>query len=333
MGMQTSIRIIGSGATVPATAVSREALDAKLGLLPGTLSAYGAARQRYVTTDETAAGLAAQACEQALAASGLAWKDVDCLVAANATMDQGLPYNAALVHAQLGLQNHPIASFDVGASCLSFLAGLDIVSHLLHNGRYKTVMLVSADIATFGLNWKELRECGNFGDGAAAVVLRKSAPDEASCIRTSDFRTLSQGVHYCEIPAGGSRFHPERIAQPFEPLTKFSMDGKAVFKLVAGVMEGFIDDLLAASERTLQDIAAVVPHQASRLAIDHLSRRLDLPAHKVVDVFDEFANQVGASLPSALHRAIGSGRVRRGDDVLLIGSGAGVSLGGMVLTY
>lgn len=330
---QTSIRIIGSGAALPATAVTREALDAKLGLLPGTLSAYGAARQRYVTTDETAAGLAARACEQALAASGLNWKDIDCLVAANATMDQGLPYNASLIHAELGLQRHPIASFDVGASCLSFLAGLDIVSHLLQNGRYKTVMLVSADIATFGLNWKELRECGNFGDGAAAVVLRKSTSDESSCIRTSNFQTLSKGVHYCEIPAGGSRFHPERIRQPFEPLTKFSMDGKAVFRLVAGVMESFIDDLLRASERTRHEIAAVVPHQASRLAIDHLRRRLDVPMDKVVDVFDEFANQVGASLPSALHRAISSGRIQRGDDILLVGSGAGVSLGGMVLTY
>ncbi len=331
--MRTSIRIIGSGAALPATVVTREALDTRLGLLAGTLADHGAARRRYMATDETAAGLAARACEQALAASGLDWKDVDLLVAANATMDQGLPYNAALLHAELGLQRYPIASFDVGASCLSFLAGLDIVSHLLHNGRYKTVMLASADIATFGLNWKELRECGNFGDGAAAVVLRRSTPDEASCIRTSDFQTLSQGVHYCEIPAGGSRFHPERIDVPFEPLTKFSMDGKAVFKLVAGVMESFIADVLAASERTLQDIAAVVPHQASRLAIDHLRRRLDLPMDKVVDVFDEFANQVGASLPSALHRAISAGWIRRGDDVLLIGSGAGVSLGGMVLTY
>jgi 3-oxoacyl-[acyl-carrier-protein] synthase-3 len=333
MGLRTSIRILGSGASLPATAVTREALDARLGLLPGTLADYGAARQRYLATDETAAGLAARACEQALAASGLAWQDIDCLVAANATMDQGLPYNASLIHAELGLQRHPIASFDVGASCLSFLNALDIVGHLLHNGRYRNVMLVSADIATFGLNWKELRECGNFGDGAAAVVLRRSAPGEASCIRTSSFRTLSQGVHFCEIPAGGSRFHPERIRQPFEPLTKFSMDGKAVFKLVAGAMEGFIADVLEASERTLADIAAVVPHQASRLAIDHLRRRLDVPQDKVVDVFDEFANQVGASLPSALHRAIASARIRRGDDVLLIGSGAGVSLGGMVLTY
>lgn len=331
--MRTNIRIIGTGAALPAEVVTREALDARLGLLPGTLSSYGAARRRHLSTTETAAGLAARACEQALAASGLQWQDVDLLVAANATMDQGLPYNAALVHAELGLRDHPIASFDIGASCLSFLSGLDVVSHLLHNGRYRNVMLVSADIATFGLNWKELRECGNFGDGAAAAVLRASAPGESSCIRASSFRTLSQGVHYCEIPAGGSRFAPARVTQPFDPLTKFSMDGKAVFRLVAGVMEGFIGELLTASDRTLDDMAAVVPHQASRLAIDHLRSRLRVPEAKVVDVFDELANQVGASLPSALHRAVSTNRIARGDDVLLIGSGAGVSLGGMVLTY
>jgi len=333
MGILPGIRIIGSGTALPGMALTREALDARLGLAPGTLAAHGAAWQRYVSTDETAAGLAARACGQALAVSGLDWADIDCLVAASATMDQCLPYNAALIHAELGLQSHPIASFDVGASCLSFLAGLDMVSHLLHNGRYQTVMLVSADIATFGLNWKELRECGNFGDGAAAVVLRKSRAGESSCIRASRFQTLSKGVHYCEIPGGGSRFHPERIDQPFGPLSKFSMDGKAVFKLVSGVMESFIAELLAASERTVLDMAAVVPHQASRLAIDHLRRRLELPFDKVVDIFDQFANQVGASLPSALHHAIGSGRIQRGEDVLLIGTGAGVGLGGMVLTY
>ncbi|MER9117111.1 hypothetical protein NKH93_10840 [Mesorhizobium sp. M0954] len=332
--MRTSVRIIGTGAAVPAEGVTREALDKRLGLPPGTLAANGAARFRYLSTNETAAGLAASACEQALVASGLRWQDIDLLVAANATMDQSLPYNAALVHAELGLRDHPIASFDIGASCMSFLSGLDVVGHLLHNDRYRTVVLVSADIATFGLNWKRLHECGNFGDGAAAAVLRRSAPDEASCILASGFRTFSQGVRYCEVPAGGTRFHPERVDQAsYSSLAKFSMDGKAVFRLVAGVMEGFVSDLLRDSERTLNDIAAVVPHQASRLAMDHLRSRLRVPEEKVLDVFDEFANQVGASLPTALHRAISSNRVQRGDDMLLIGSGAGVTLGGIVLTY
>lgn len=331
--MRTRIRIVGTGAALPAQRVTREALDDRLGLQPGTLASKGAAKCRYLSTTETAAGLAAKACEQALAASGLLWRDIDLLVAANATMDQSLPYNAALVHAELGLRDYPMASFDIGASCLSFLSGLDVVSHLLHNGRYRTMMLVSADIATFGLNWKELRECGNFGDGAAAAVLTQSDPGESSCIRASSFRTLSQGVRYCEVPAGGTRFHPERIDQQFGPLAKFSMDGKAVFRLVAGVMESFLGDLLQAAERSLDDIAVVVPHQASRLAIDHLRSRLRVPEDRVLDVFDEFGNQVGASLPTALHRAISTGRVRRGDDILLVGSGAGVSLGGMVLTY
>lgn len=331
--MQPHLRIIGSGAAVPSVVATSDGLDAQLGLRPGTLAAHGAARQRFMSKEETAAGLAAKACEQALAASGLRWEDINCLVAANATMDQSLPYNAALVHAELGLDRHAIASFDVGASCLSFLAGLDVASYLLDSGRYETMVLVSADIATFGLNWHDLRECGNFGDGAAAVVLRKSANGERSRVKAVKFRTYSRGVRLCEIPAGGSRFHPERVDGPFAPLAKFSMNGKALFKLVAGVMEGFIGELLHAADMTLEQVSLVVPHQASRLALDHLMRRLDLPAEKVIDIFDECANQVGASLPTALHRAISTGCIKRGDDVMLIGSGAGVSLGGMVLTY
>ncbi|MDR3410053.1 MAG: 3-oxoacyl-[acyl-carrier-protein] synthase III C-terminal domain-containing protein [Formivibrio sp.] len=331
--MQPRIRIIGSGMSQPDTIMTSDEMDARLGLKVGTISGISGVQQRHVSIHETAASLAADACRKALASSGLDWENIDCLVSTGATMDQALPYNAALIHAELGLNRQRTTTFDVGASCMSFLTGLDVMSHLVENGRYQNVMLVSADIATFGLNWKELRECGNFGDGAAAVVIRKSLPGEVSLIKASRSHTLSKGVRYCEIPGGGTRFHPERINTPFAPLAKFSMDGKAVFKLVSGELPTFTADLLQQAGVTLAHISTVIPHQASRLALSHMAKRLEIPASKLVDIFARFGNQVGASLPTALHHAISSGQLQRGDDALLIGTGAGVTIGGMVLTY
>ncbi len=328
-----NIRITGTGMALPATEVGADELDRRLGLRSGHSFRQTGVRRRYLSTTETAAQLAARACTAALEDAGLDWSDIDCLVGTSATMDQALPYNAALIHAELGLASRRTTTFDIGASCMSFLTGLDTMSYLADCGRYRNVMLVSADIATFGLDWTRLKECGLFGDGAAAVVFRKTAPGEDSRILASRTVTLSDGAQLCKIPAGGSRFHPRRMASPIDPLTVFSMDGKSVFKLVAAEMADFTAALLRDSGLAMRDIAMVVPHQASQLALDHLAKRLDVPEGRLVDIFSQYGNQVGASLPTALHLGLRSGRVRRGDPILLIGTGAGLTMGGMVLTY
>lgn len=318
---------------LPANQISSDELDRQLGLQPGSTLKQTGVRRRFLSTTETAAQLAASACNAALDDAGLQWSDIDCLVATSATMDQALPYNAALIHAELGLTAQRTSTFDIGASCMSFLTGLDTMSYLVECGRYRNVMLVSADIATFGLDWTRLKECGIFGDGAAAVVIRKSTAAESSRVLSSNTVTLSAGAQHCKIPAGGSRFHPRRLSSPIEPLAFFQMDGKSVFKLVAAEMAEFTADLLAAANMEMQQIALVVPHQASQLALNHLAKRLKVPDGRLVDIFTNYGNQVGASLPTALHISLSAGRVQRGDALLLIGTGAGLTMGGMVLTY
>jgi 3-oxoacyl-[acyl-carrier-protein] synthase-3 len=328
-----NIRIIGTGMALPRQQLDSDQLDQKLGLRAGSTLKQTGVRRRFLSTTETAAQLAAQACGAALQDAGLQWSDIDCLVATSATMDQGLPYNAALIHAELGLTEQRTSTFDIGASCMSFLTGLDTMSYLVDAGRYQYVMLVSADIATFGLDWSRLKECGIFGDGAAAVVIRKSRAGESSRILGARTETFSAGANHCQIPAGGSRFHPRRLSGPIEPLSIFHMEGKSVFKLVATELPAFVANLLKAAGLRMQDLALVVPHQASQLALDHLSKRLALSSAQLVDIFKDFGNQVGASLPTALHLALSGGRAQRGDPLLLIGTGAGLTMGGLVLTY
>lgn len=328
-----NIRLVGTGMALPAQQMDSAALDARLGLAPGTTFAQTGVARRFLSTHETAAQLAAGAAEMALRDAGLAWDDIDCIVATSATMDQALPYNAALLHAELGLSQRRTATFDINASCLSFLTGLDVMSYLVQAGRYRHVMLVAADIATFGLDWSRLKECGIFGDGAAAAVIRQAGPGESGAIHSAAMATLSDGVDHCRIPAGGSRYHPRRVATAIEPLSLFHMEGKSVFRLAAAELPGFAARLLADAGSGMQALAAVVPHQASQLALDHLARRLAVPDGRLVDIFAQHGNQVGASLPTALHLALSEGRIRRGERFMLIGTGAGLTMGGMVLTY
>ena len=326
------VRICGTGAAVPRRVVTSAALDERLGLEAGTVYRKSGVLQRHQAVDETAADLAAHACTNALAEAGLDWSDIDCLVATSATMDQALPFNAALILARLGWPC-TIPTFDVGASCMSFLVGFDLLASVVAGGRYRHVLLVSSDIATFALDWDVLGESAIFGDGAAAAIIRRSEPGEPSCIVASRTATFPEGVRHCHIEAGGSRFHPRRIVGGIDRQSLFRMDGARLFRLMSREIPPFVDGVVRDAGMTLSDIDAVVPHQASRLAIDHLVQRLSIDPARVSDIFANHGNQVGASLPSALHHALTTRGLTRGQSLLMLGAGAGVTLGGMALVY
>ena len=324
------LRLLGSGVALPPLCLTSLELDAQLGLPPGTVEKKTGVRRRYVETGRSAAVLGAEAARAALADAGLGFADLDCLVVASGTPDQAMPCNAALVHHELGLSRLP--AFDLGASCLGFLVALDTLATLISQGHYRRVLVVASDIASCGLDWRHLEASGIFGDGAAAFVLGP-AGESGSGLVAAALETHSEGVHWCEIPGGGSRHHPGRISEPFLPLTLFRMDGKAVFRFAAETLPGFVGHLLESAGLSMADIDLVVPHQASAHALQFVRKRFGLPREKMIDIYADHGNQVAASLPTALHHAVASGRLRRGQRALLIGTGAGIGVGGAVLCY
>ena len=326
------VRILGSGVATRNALVSSADLDVRLGLPPGTVQRRTGVASRHVETTRNAAELGAEAARAAVAAAGLELNAIDCVVAACGTPDQAMPCNAALIHHELGRGAGMVPAFDINASCLSFLVALDILGYLIEASRYQRVLVVSSDIASCGLDWSHLEASGIFGDGAAAVVLGRGG-DTASALLASASATFGEGAHYCEIKGGGSRHHPSRIAVPFAPLANFEMDGESVFRLVGRRLPAFVSDLLHASGIRLADVTVVVPHQASAHALRYVRRRLGLGRDQMVDIYADHGNQVAASVPSALHHAIASGRLQRGQHALLLGSGAGVGLAGTVLCF
>jgi 3-oxoacyl-[acyl-carrier-protein] synthase-3 len=326
-----NISIAGTGVAVPRKVLTSDDLDQQLGLVSGESLRVTGIERRHVTELETAAQLAAEACRKALASAGMEWDEIDCLVCASATMDQALPYNAAMVHAELGRGKNRIATFDVGASCLSFLQALDLMNCAIAAGRYENVLIVSADISSFTTDYRNLKENGIFGDGAASVVLRKCEADESSRVLAARSITLPEGVDFCRIRSGGSRYHRRGDSRHAEAL--FEMRGRELFALVGRRLPDFVTGLLEEAGISRKEVSLFIPHQASRQALDHVAKMLGFDDGRMVDVFGEFGNQVGASLPTALHFAIRRHGLKRGDKVLLLGTGAGVSIGGIVLVY
>lgn len=326
--MQRKIKIISSGISVPVKKVTDIEFD-NIFEVKDSLKITGI-KERYMAVHETATELGAKAAINALNNCQLEWKDIECLIVASATMDKALPYNAALLHAKLGLDNQRTTTLDIGASCMSFMMALDMASYLIECNRFKNIMIVSSDISTFTLDFKNIRENGIFGDGAAAFIVSKTPENQESTLIISQFVTLSKGVDFCQINAGGSRYH-NRDNSDYKGT--FSMKGKNVFSLVMREFPSFVNNLLEQAQLKKEDIDFFVPHQASMLGLTHMFKELKISENKWINIFPYFGNQVSASLPSALHHAISQEKIKRKDLVYLLGTGAGITLGGLVLRY
>ncbi len=327
------IRILGTGLAVPERKVTDQEIERELELPVGWVRRTGGVETRHWVTTETAAQLGAAAARMALARAEVAASDLDLIISAGGTEQQPIPCTAVFVQRELGLGESGIPAFDIDATCLSFLMAFDVASQFIEAGRYRRVLVVSPDIASVGLNPRHKESYTILGDGAGAVVLGP-AEETSSAILTSRFNTWSSQAELCQIKGGGTKLYPTRYTPQNHDDFLFEMDGMGSFRFVSQVIDRFTDDLLRPVGRTIADIDFLVPHQASRLALDLVvKRRLRIPSEKMIDVLAQYGNTIAASIPMALHEAVTDGRIRRGHTLLLMGSSAGVSLGGTLLVY
>jgi 3-oxoacyl-[acyl-carrier-protein] synthase-3 len=331
-----NVRILGTGSYLPEKAVSSTELEVLLGLERGTIEHKTGMRNRYYAEFETATQMGTTAAVEALENAKIDKKDISCIVSCSGGPEQLIPCNAVLIQEKLELQDSGIPCFDINSTCLSFITGLDQLANAVHLGQYEHVLLVSTDVASRGINYNHLESCALFGDGAAAVVLGKD-PAGSSKILCSHMATYSSGAHYTEIRGGGNRLPAYTYTQENEADYVFHMDGKQVFKFASCKIESFIANALKPTgksfEENLQDIAVVIPHQASPSSLGLIQRRLGIPDEKYVNIVATHGNMVGASVPYALHEAVRTGRLNRGEKALLFGAGAGLSFGAVLLEY
>ncbi|MGP2842398.1 3-oxoacyl-[acyl-carrier-protein] synthase III C-terminal domain-containing protein [Serratia nematodiphila] len=310
------LKIIATGAALPPNRVASSALDARLGKPAGYVEKRSGIVYRYHAADDASqAELAAAALQDALARRAIPADSIDLLISASAISVQALPCTAAHILKVAGLAPGT-PGFDINSSCVSFISALQVAAGLLNAGTYRRIAIVSADLASRGIDWQHEESSLIFGDGASGIL--------ASLVET-----YPAGSELCEIRAGGTRRNPR--AGMCEQDFLFHMQGKPLFRQASALIEGYLDRLLSASGLTLGQIATVVPHQASHLSLEHMRKRLHVSSEALVDIYRHHGNQVAASIPTALHAAVTTGRFNPGQPVMLIGTAAGLALAGMVL--
>ncbi len=280
-------------------------------------------RARHFAADGVACSdMALDAARHALEAAACKPEDVDLIIVATSTPDMIFPSTACILQAKLGIV-HGCAAFDLQAVCSGFVYGLSVADAIIRSGAARRALVVGAEIFSRILDFTDRTTCVLFGDGAGAVVLEAS---DTPGLLASELHADGRHVGILCVPgtvAGG------RVSG--DPLLK--MDGQAVFKLAVGVLGDVARAVLAKAGRSEGDIDWLIPHQANLRIMQGTARRLKLPMDKLIVTVDEHGNTSAASIPLALDHAVRSGRVARGDTLLLEGVGGGFTWGAVLLDY
>jgi len=239
-----------------------------------------------------------------------------------------MPSTACITQHKLGCVN--AAAFDLMAGCTGFVYGLSVAHQMVTTGAYNTVLVIGADLLTKLLDWEDRNTCVLFGDGGGAAIIQPV--EEGLGFLGYVLGADGSGHRYIELPAG-STFMPASHETVDNRQHYIKMLGTEVFKFAVRIMNSTTRDLCKRIGIEVQDIDLIVPHQANNRIIESAARRLKLPHEKIFTNLEEYGNTSAGSIPLAIVDALSEGKIKKGDIVLLVGFGAGLTYGGIGMKW
>jgi len=322
-------KILGTGSFVPETIYTNEYLETVLPTNAEWIFENLGIRERHIAApDQTTSDLAARAGERAIANAGLEADDIELIIVATATSDRKAPSTAAIVQHKIGARN--AAAFDINAICSGFLFSMSIASQYIASGVYNNILVIGADTFSRITDWTR-RDAVFFGDGAgAAVVSMTNGTDGFLAYRI--YTDTSHDMYGFTIPGGGAEtpLTPDNI---HEGLQYFQMNGKAVFKVATEVLPKAINQVLADTGLTIDDIDLMIPHQPSITILQKTAELIGMPFEKVMHNMGKYANTSGATIPILLDELNQSGRLKQGDIILFAAIGSGWTYGASIIKW
>ncbi|MDP2211374.1 MAG: beta-ketoacyl-ACP synthase III [Candidatus Aquicultor sp.] len=288
----------------------------------------GIIERRIVEGDTATSDLAAEAAKNAIKDAGIKPEDIDLILVATSTPDMIFPSTACLVQSKLGIDG--CAAFDLQAACTGFVYGMTVAAQFIETGMYETVLLIGADAFTRHINWEDRDTCILFGDGAGAVVLKRV--EAGYGLISSYLAADGRGADLLKIPAGGSA-NPGSEETVRDKLHYVQMNGNAVFKFAVRILHEAAIGALANAGMLVEEIDYLVPHQANIRIIDSAAARLGIDKKKIIVNLERYGNTSTASIPLALNDLYLSGKLKQGDNLMLVGFGAGLTWGANIIKW
>jgi 3-oxoacyl-[acyl-carrier-protein] synthase-3 len=288
----------------------------------------GIKQRRIAAADEYTSDMAARAAERAMARAGITPDQIDLIIVATVTPDMIFPSTACLVQHKLGAVR--AAAFDLEAACAGFVYALEIGQQFIMSRTCDTVLVIGAEKLSSIVNWKDRNTCVLFGDGAGAVILQNRPGSHG--LLTAVLGADGSKADLLRIPAGGCRL-PASMETVAQKLHYIHMEGQETFKAAVEAMYTAAREALQRCNLDVSQLKCVIPHQANKRIIEAVCKKLGVKPNQIYVNLDRYGNTSAASVVIALDEAVQSGRIQRGDLVLLIVFGGGLTWAAAVIEW
>jgi 3-oxoacyl-[acyl-carrier-protein] synthase-3 len=321
--------ITGVGSYVPARVLTNADLEKKVETSDEWITTRtGIKERRLAAHDEYTSDLASNAALKAMQMAGVTGEQVDLIITATITPDMPFPSTSCLVQQKIGARR--AAAFDVEAACSGFIYALEIAQQFIMSRTYDTVLVIGAEKLSSIVDWEDRNTCVLFGDGAGAAVLQNRP--NAHGLLTAVMGADGDKSDLLFMPGGGSRC--PATAESVQARQHFlRMEGKETFKNAVQAMQTAAEEAMRRCEIDISRIKCIIPHQANRRIIDAVGERLGARPDQLFVNVNKYGNTSAASVAIALDEAVSSGRVQRGDLILLVVFGAGLTWGAAVIEW
>ncbi len=325
-----TVSIIGTGSYLPERILSNADLSKVVETDDEWITTRtGIKERRIAADDEFTSDMGAKAALAALEQAGVAAAEVDLILVATATPDLVFPATACFVQTKIGASK--AACIDISAACSGFLVAIEIAQQFIMSHTYDTVLVIGAEKLSSITNWTDRNTCVLFGDGAGAALLRHRSDGSHGLISTH----LASDGNFADIlwmPGGGCKT-PITRENANDHLQTIMMSGKEVYKQAVSAMVDAARTAVEKAGLTIEDIACIIPHQANVRIIEAIAGRLNIPLDRFFVNLDRYGNTSAAAVAIALDEANRSGRIKRGDYVLMVVFGGGLTWAGSVLEW
>jgi 3-oxoacyl-[acyl-carrier-protein] synthase-3 len=305
-----TLKIIGTGKYVPPALITNADLEKLVDTTDEWIVSHTGIRTRHKAVGENTSDLAYKAALNAIEKAQFDKELIDAIIVATITPDFSSPSMAAVVQARLGLNHRDITCFDINAACTGFVYATQVAAALLNTTRYRYILVIGAENLTKIMDYTDRNTCILFGDGAGAMLVSKGTPDQIA-----HFYTASEG-------------DMEDVLSVKDVL---KMQGRRVFKFAINAVEKSINRLLELDGSKLDAITKIIPHQANYRIIEAVADMKNIPLHKFFLNLEHYGNTSAASIPIGLDEYLTSNPLQKGDRLMLVGFGAGLTWGGALI--
>lgn len=326
--MNTKAGILGVGSYVPKKVMTNFDLEKIMDTSDEWIrTRTGINERRLVDENEATSDLATKAAIKAIENANLTPEDIDLIIVATITPDMVFPSTACLVQANINATK--AAGFDLEAACSGFIYGITIAKQFIETKTYKHVLVIGAEALSTILDYEDRSTAILFGDGAGAVVM---GPVEEGGVLSTNLGSDGNGKDYLKVPAGGSKL-PASEETVKDRLHYIQMAGSDVFKFAVRIMQDASVKCIESANLSIQDVDYLIPHQANIRIIEASAKRLNLSMDKVYVNLDRYGNMSAASIPVALDEAYREGKIKKGNNVVLVGFGGGLTWGASLVRW